>query len=61
MIFVLLSLGICYELSGNSLYRDMCYQEANKITLTSISKTVITPENLSAAISKKSHIEGLYL
>lgn len=35
--------GLCYELSSNSLYRDMCLDEADKLTTEGKKKTYIIP------------------
>ena len=36
-------LGLCYELSSNRLYRDMCLDEADKLTTEGKKKTYIIP------------------
>lgn len=36
-------LGLCYELLNKALYRDMCFQEAQKLIVSCNEKTYITP------------------
>ena len=36
-------IGLFYEHSGNGVYQDMCYQEANKLNSSHTQKTFVTP------------------
>ena len=36
-------IGLFYEHSGNGIYQDMCYQEANKFNSSHAQKTFVTP------------------